>query len=87
MAAYQELIFCKHPLRARGEIRCAKTVAEAPGLQGARKELARRPVTDEQRSKPGCIGDRTAQVISPRALSYKPALVFLFPAFADPLPA
>ena len=66
-------------LRARGEIRCAKTVAEAPGLQtplsevvAARKELARRPVTDEQRSKPGCIGGRTAQVISPRALSTAP---------------
>ena len=57
------------PVRARAEIGDPFQGVEAPGRQGAEERADREFVSDEQRSRTGCIGGLNGSPISTRVLS------------------
>ncbi len=82
-------------VRARVRINRSKLGHEAPGWQGARRELARRQVTDEPplkstewgqapRSQPGCSGGENDRFIRTRALRAFAVVLLATTAFAKP---
>ncbi len=70
---------CANRPRTRAGIGRSMISAEAPGGRYARREHARRYVTDEQRSRPGWIGAEGDRLIPTRALS---VLTFFLPGVA-----